>query len=92
MLPRGGGPPNGMLENFFRDSFTVIMLPRGGGPPDGVLEKFVLELLYWGCHENVFSIFYQSTSGVCFSESTRKMAQNGGRLVPIRSIFGIYTS
>ena len=34
-----------------------------------------------------FSIFYKSTSGVCFSESARKMTQNGGRVVAIGSIF-----
>jgi len=33
-----------------------------------------------------FSIFYKSTSGVCFSESARKMMQNGGRDVAIGSI------
>ena len=33
------------------------------------------------------SIFYKSTSGVCFSESARKMTQNGGRVVAIGSIF-----
>ena len=34
-----------------------------------------------------FSIFYKSTSGACFSESARKMTQNGGRIVAIGSIF-----
>ena len=37
-----------------------------------------------------FSIFYKSTSGVRFSESARKMTQNGGRIVAIGSIFEIF--
>ena len=34
-----------------------------------------------------FSIFYKSRSGACFSDSARKMTQNGGRVVAIGSIF-----
>ena len=34
-----------------------------------------------------FSIFDKSMSGVRFSESARKMTQNGGRVVAIWSIF-----
>ena len=34
-----------------------------------------------------FPIFCKSTSGVCFSDSARKMTQNGGRVVAIGSIF-----
>ena len=34
-----------------------------------------------------FSIFCKSASGVCFSDSARKMTQNGGRVVAIGWIF-----
>ena len=39
-----------------------------------------------------FAFLYESTSGICFSESARKMTQNGGRVVAIGSIFDMNMS
>ena len=38
----------------------------------------------------IFRVSYKSASGVCFSEPARKMTQNGGRVVPIGSMFDIF--
>ena len=56
------------------------------------MEKSIFEIFLWriyiGDVEKMrFPIFCKSTSGVCFSDSARKMTQNGGRVVAIGSIF-----
>ena len=60
------------------------------------LGKSIFKNFLWrNCIEDVekmlFSIFYKSTSGVCFSDSARKMTQSGGRVVAIGSIFDMKT-
>ena len=56
------------------------------------MEKLIFEIFLWriyiGDVEKIcFPIFFKSTSRVCFSDSARKMTQNGGRVVAIGWIF-----
>ena len=52
-----------------------------------IFENSLCEICIGDVERIRFSIFYKSTSEVCFSDSARKMTQNGGRIVAIGSIF-----